>query len=108
MRRKNEVILTQEEIDRLVKEKTDEYFKKHTAWIRLKYGNTYVGFDVCDIITEKLICRIRTLFELMGVKYSISYPFDIDKSYYFIIDGEDKARAEFIQKFIDNGYKLSW
>ena len=44
----------------------------------------------------------------MGIKYSIKYPFGEDKKYYLIIDGEDKERAKFIQKFINNGYKLSW
>lgn len=108
MGRKNNVIPTQEEIDILLKEKLDEYAKKHTAWIHLKYGNTYVGFNTYDTITEKPINCLKTLIELMGIKYSIKYPFGEDKKYYLIIDGEDKERAEFIKKFIDNGYKLSW
>jgi hypothetical protein len=44
----------------------------------------------------------------MGAKFSAKYPFGEDESYYFILEEEDKERAEFIQKFFDNGYKLSW
>ena len=43
----------------------------------------------------------------MGIEYSVKMPAREDEAYYLIIEGEDKARADFIQKFIDNGYKLS-
>ena len=99
---------TLEEIYELLEEKRKEYIEQHTAWIHLKNGNTYIGYDMLDYITEKLMISLRKLIELMDLKYSIKYPFGNDKSYYIIIEGEDKERAEFIQKFFDNGYKLTW
>lgn len=106
--------MSQEEIDRLIKEKLEEHDRKfkeeHTPWISLKYGNTYVGYNVYDYMTEEAMIRLEKLLELMNVKYSIRVPFscDEDKSFYLLIKGEDKARADFIQKFFDSGYKLSW
>ena len=84
------------------------YERKHKAWIHLEQGNTYVGFDTYDIITEMLMGYLEKLMELMIVEYSISVPFGDDKKYYFVIEGEDVKRNKFIQNFIDNGYKLSW
>lgn len=107
--RRKEKTLSQEEIDKrieeAVKKSREEDEKEHTAWIVLKNGYTYIGYDVYDQITEKLMSSLRKLITLMGVSYSIRWPFD---EYYIILDGEDTARAEFIQKFFDNGYKLSW
>lgn len=106
MKRKS--IEEQEMIDIKLKEYMENFKKKHTPWIILKYGCTYVGYDIKDHITEDLMADLRKLLELMGVKFSAKYPFGEDESYYFILEEEDKERAEFIQKFFDNGYKLSW
>lgn len=108
MGRKKKAAPTQEEINKLVEERAKEYEKQHTAWVVLGYGNTYVGYDICDHITQNLMVYLRKLMELMHVEYSIKYPFGDDREYYLILEGEDKARADFIQKFFDNGYKLSW
>lgn len=98
----------QEQIDKKIAEYVKEYEKKHTAWVVLKNGNTYIGCDVYDTVTEIIISNLRQLIKLMGIEYSIKYPFADDIEYYLVIEGEDKARADFINKFIDNGYKLSW
>ena len=98
----------QEQIDKRVAEYVKEFEKKHTAWVVLNNGNTYVGCDVYDRVTEIIISNLRQLVQLMGIEYSIKYPFADDKGYYLVIEGEDKARADFINKFIDNGYKLNW
>lgn len=112
MGRKKKTALSQEELDRLmeetVKKYEEEYEKQHTAWITLKNGYTYIGYDVCDYITEKLMFSLKKLIELMGVSYSTICSFNEDEEYYIILDGEDTTRAEFVQKFFDNGYKLSW
>ena len=105
---KTKEFLSQEEINKLMEEKRKEYIKQHTAWIYLKNGNTYIGYDVLDYMTKNLMFSLRKLIELMDVKYSIKYPFGDNKSCYIIIEGEDEIRAEFIQKFFDNGYKLTW
>lgn len=98
----------QEAIDNRLAEYAREFEKKHTAWVVVKNGHTYVGFDVHDNITEPLMCLLRKLMELMDIKASIKYPWGDDEEYYFIIEGEDKTKAEYINKFIDNGYKLIW
>lgn len=112
MERKKKTTLSQEELGRLmeetIKKYEEEYKKQHTAWITLKNGYTYIGYDVCDYITEKLMFSLKKLIELMSVPYSTSYPFNEDEEYYIVLNGEDTARARFIQKFFDNGYKLSW
>lgn len=46
------------------------------------------------------------LMEIMNVKHSISILFGNNKKYYFVVEGEDKTRNEFLNKFIDNGHKL--
>ena len=100
-----------EEVDRLVQEKLEEWNQKHIAKIEMKYGNTYISYGICDHIAYKGICVLQKLFELMDLKYSVFVPFGEEKENdrcYISINGEDQERAVFIQKFIDNGYKLSW
>lgn len=108
MGRKKNIIPNQEEIDKIVEEKVKEYKKQHTAWILLKYGYTYIGYDVWDGKTVQLMNSLLKLIEFMDIEYAIKYPSENDKSFYISIAGEDKARAEFFQKFFDNGYKLTW
>lgn len=106
MRRKS--IEMQEMIDEKMAEYVADFKKKHTVWIILKYGCTYVGYDIYDQATEYMMNDLRKLLQLMSVEFSVKYPFGYDESYYLVLEGEDKDRAEFIQKFCDNGYKLSW
>ena len=108
---KNNQHIDKEEIDRLVKEKMEEWNQKHIAKIELKYGNTYISYGTHDYITDRSMYILQKLFELMGIVYSTYIPFGEEKEEggcYISIDGEDQERAEFIRKFIDNGYKLSW
>jgi hypothetical protein len=105
---KRKTVITQEEIDKMLEEKMEEYRLQHTAWVVLKNGYTYIGFDVCDYITELLMNDLIKLVLLMGQTYSIKYPFGDDKEYYISLTGEDGSRAKFIRNFIANNYKLSW
>lgn len=105
---KRNVVISQEEVDKMFEKEMEEYRLQHTAWVVLKNGYTYIGFDVCDYITELLMNDLIKLVQLMGQTYSIKYPFGDDKSYYISIKGEDEARAKFIRNFIANNYKLSW
>lgn len=88
--------------------KMKEYEEQHKPWVEVKHGNTYVGYNIQDYITEGGMTYIRKLLRLMHLDFYISYPINDDKKYYLIIEGEDKARADYIQKFIDNGYRLTW
>ena len=106
---KNNWHVDKKEVDRLVQEKLKEWHQKHIAKIELKYGNTYISYDVRDHITEQGVCILQKLFGLMGIECAVHMPIcDSDERYYLCIEGENQERAAFIQKFIDNGYKLSW
>lgn len=104
---------TQEEIDVMIaerlKEYEEEFIEDHTAKVEIKYGNIYVVFNVQDSFTEKSMIKIKTLLDLMKVKYSINIPILSESGHYYltIINDDDKAKADFIQKFIDNGYILT-
>ena len=103
--------LTEEEIDILIAEQLKKYEKKfiedHTAKVEMKYGNIYVVFNIQDSFTEKSMIKIKTLLDLMQIEYTVSNSiFSESGHFYLIITDEDKAKADFIQKFIDNGYKL--
>ena len=97
-----------EEVDRIVQEKLEEYQQRHIAKVEMKYGNTYISYGTYDYITKRGMYVLQKLFGLMGLECSMYIPFGKDDKYYVSIDGEDQERAAFIQKFIDNGYKLSW
>lgn len=98
-----------EEINGLVKEQLQEYKKRYIPWVECDNGNTYVGFDACDYKIERAMTRIASLFNLMGVSdYAVKCPIVEDEEYYYILTGEDKDRADFIKRFLENGYKLSW
>ena len=97
----------QAEIDRLVQEKRKEYEQFHLAKIEMKYGNTYISYGMRDYITENMAYHLQKLFDLMKVRFSTNIPID-NTEFYYILEGEDECRAQFIQKFIDNGYKLEW
>ena len=94
------------DIDELVKEKMKQYQLDHTFKVETKYGNTYVFCNVYDYITQRAEEKLRSLFYLMNVEYSIQAA--ILQDFCFILKGEDKERADYIQKFISNGYVLKW
>ena len=100
-------IYDQEEIDKLVQERLQEYQQLHVARIILVNGNTYISYGIRNYITEQAMYHLFKLLELMKVEYRTNIPME-GESLFIVIDGEDADRAAFIQKFIDNGYKLSW
>lgn len=98
----------QTEIAKLVEEKRKEYEQSHIAKIEMKYGNTYISFGVRDCITSQYFNILKGLLGLMGEEISMHVPFDTREGFYLILKDENADRAAFIQKFIDNRYKLSW
>ena len=94
------------DIDALVKEKMKQYELDHTFKVETKYGNTYVFCKEYDYITQKSEEKLRSLFHLMNVEYYIQPA--ILQNFSFILEGEDRERADFIQRFINNGYILKW
>lgn len=95
-------------VEEIMAECKKEYEESHTAKIKLEYGNTYVSFGEMDYVTTKNMQKINTLLDLMGIEYWVGYPFKEGNSFYVMFKGEDPERADFIRRFIDNGYKLSW
>ena len=100
--------VSQEEFERLFEYKMKEYEKRHKFKVETKYGNTYIFCEEYDYITQSSERELRNLFHLMDVEYSIQYNIFDDGFFSFIIDGDSKVRAEYIQRFIDNGYRLKW
>ena len=94
------------DIDDFVQEKVKQYELDHTFKVKIKNGNTYVFCNTYDYITQRSEEKLRNLFYLMNVKYSIKV--EILGRFYFRIEGEDVVRAKLIQRFINNGYVLKW
>ena len=99
------------EVERLFKERLEEERRKFiddcTPIISTNYGNTYITIKRYDIDTYQIAERIKQLLDMMEVDYLQSVIM-IGKKYYICIHGEDADRVAFIQRFIDNGLKLSW
>lgn len=98
----------QERADKMLREKMAEYRKDHTAQVEMKYGNTYISYGVYDYLIEQYLKELIKLFELMRIDYATNIPVGLEETFFVSIRGEDADRTAFIQKFIDNGYKLSW
>lgn len=100
--------------DAIMAEYLEKFRKAHEAKVETKYGNTYVAFEKIDFVTERYIEKLKQLFELMELEYSVSMSkhsqFDIsgEDEFCFIVFNDDAKRAEFIKKFVDNGYRLTY
>jgi len=107
-RKKNFQVDVNAEIEARLAEAEEKWKENHKPKISMKYGNTYISFGLFDHITQTAMGTIHLLLWLMGIKFSVSFPFTEDDSYFTMFEGEDSARTEYIQKFIDNGYCLDW
>lgn len=96
------------EIEAMLAEAEEKWKEDHAPKISMKYGNTYISFRLFDHITQTAMSTIHLLLRLMRIKFSVSFPFSEDDSYFTMFEGEDSARAEYIQRFVDNGYRLDW
>lgn len=97
------------EVDRIYEITTEYYENKYKALLVFENGCIHIKYNTYDTITNCMVDSLKKLIELMDIKeYYINYPFDRTREYSIVIKGEDKAKAEFIRKFIDNGYKLIW
>ena len=100
--------ISEEKIDRRVEEALKEYKKRHIPKVETKYGNTYISWEANDYLTDKTYARVKELLTVMRVEYGVGYGSKENDSIYILIAGDDQKRAAFIQKYIDNGYQLSW
>lgn len=99
--------MTDEELDRLLVEKMADYEDRHTFKVEMKYGNTYVFCPEYDYITQLLIAKIENLLDLMNVEYYIQPKFG-HNDFSFVFKGENQDLANYIRKFIEDGYRLKW
>jgi hypothetical protein len=92
-------------IDELVAQAIREYKDSHKPKIEVKYGNTYV-----TVFEERHHNWLVKLFELMRLQYSLdtSHYYEDDGKIILNITGDNPARVEFIQNFINNGFRLNW
>lgn len=100
--------------DVIMNEYLERYRKSHATKIETKYGDTYVSFEKIDFVTERYIEKLKQLFKLMELEYSVSmsknsqFDASVENEFCFIIFNEDAKKTEFIEKFIDNGYRLTY
>lgn len=100
--------------DAIMAEYLEKFRKAHEAKVETKYGNTYVSFEQWDTISEERISKLRMLFKLMELDYSvrmIKYS-QLDEQpenefTFRIQDGNAEIEA-FIKKFVENGYRLTY
>ena len=92
-------------IDELVQKAIQEYKEAHKPNVEVKYGNTYV-----TVFEESHHNWLVKLFELMRVQYSLdtSHYYEDDGKIILNIIGDNPTRVEFIQNFINNGFRLNW
>lgn len=91
-------------VEQLCEEICQKFEDEHTAKISLKWKHTFISYQCNDYIVSLMTKRLEDLLRLMQVDFAR----DRTNGFQIIIDGEDVARAKYIQKFIDNGYVLSW
>jgi len=100
-----------DEIDKLVnellKEERQKFIKEHTPVVSTNYNNTYITIEKYDGHSEGIMDKIMKLLDLMDIQYDFSL-ISIGNEFFIRFDGDNSDRASFIQKFIDNGCRLSW
>lgn len=100
--------------DAIMAEYLEKFRKAHEAKVETKYGNTYVSFEQWDTVSEERISKLKLLFKLMDIDYSVrmvKYSQLEEPSgnefTFTILDGNAKIEA-FIKKFVENGYRLTY
>lgn len=109
MARKKKEEFDMEEFNRKCLEQLEEYNKQfieeHLFKVYTFGGRTYITCKTRDYITRNCEVSLSKLLQLMDIEY---VHHNIPDDYGLAIDGDDSDRAAFIQKFIDDGYKLKW
>lgn len=92
-------------IDEQIQQALREYKEAHKPKVETKYGNTYI-----TVFGEEHYNILRALLKLMRVQYSVglTHYYDNDGQIVLNISGEDEVRANYIRKFIENGFRLTW
>lgn len=103
---KTKVTKTQwEEIERMVQAKVREHELSRIPTVECKYGEIIITFNVFDDDSWKKDRKIKDLLQLMDIKSSGSL-MSAGEPFYRFIKGENQKLAEFLRKFISNGYVL--
>lgn len=97
-----------EEIERIVQEKLREHELSKIPTVECKYGYIFISFNCFDGFigdTWKRSQKISTLLNLMSIRPSMC-GLVFGEPFWMSIKGENQKLAEFIRKFISNGYVL--
>lgn len=98
--------------DAIMAEYLEKFRKAHEAKVETKYGNTYVSFEQWDTFSEERISKLKLLFKLMELDYSVrmikysQLDEPLENEFTFRIQDGNAKIEEFIKKFISNGYRL--
>ena len=118
MRKKNPTT-SQVDLDRMFKERMKQFQEQRTAKVTAHDKKTYISFAVHDFVTETSAKEITKLLDLMRVKYQVFTKYisanepengndNTEDAITIEIEADDSAIAEYIQRFIDNNYTLTW
>ena len=109
MARKKKVEIDQEQYNEYIQMKMEEAAKQFEEEHKFKAytfdGRTYITCKIEDYITRECESYLIRLLQLMDIKYTFLKTLE---EHGLSIDGDDPDRAVFIQKFIDDGFKLKW
>lgn len=97
-----------EQIERTVQEKLREHELSKIPTVECKYGYIFISFNCFDGFigdTWKRSQKISTLLDLMNIRISMC-GLVFGEPFWMSIKGENEKLAEFIRKFIGNGYVL--
>jgi hypothetical protein len=104
--------MTKDEIEKKAEEillaNRQKWIEEHTFRVSYKYGNTYITCKIYDNHSEEAIFPLKDLLNLMGIDFWMEggYTFSYYSTFGCAFHGENHAVGDFIQKFIDNGYRI--
>lgn len=93
-------------IEKKLEEKLEEYAQKRIPTVEVKNGNTYIKVEEYDHVSFASMQKIWKLLSMMGLEEEIWC--DPNNGFSYGIKGDNQKRAAYIQRFINDGYKLTW
>ena len=109
MAQEKKIEISQEEYNEYLQFKMEkaakQFEEEHKFKVYTYNGRTYITCKVKDYIARNCESYLIRLLQLMDIGYAVLSTLD---EYGLSIEGDDQSKAAFIQKFIDDGYKLKW
>ena len=104
--------MTKDEIEKKAEElyvaNRQKWIKDHTFKVHYALGNTYITCPVYDDDSVKISYKITPLLKLMEIDFWThgDWLFPSDMPFSLVFKNDNHAIGDFIQKFIDNGYRI--